>query len=242
MSMTRLIQRAGRRVGLSISRYPPPNTLEWLTQQVFAKLDINCVLDVGAYRGEYVSFLRNEVLFDGHVFSFEPATASYQKLEAVLRDDQRWQGLQYGLGSNGGTATLNVFTSGDFNSLLWPNGYGSQRFATLAGDTVVEEIEIRRLDEVLPDLLERVPSPRVFLKMDTQGSDMDVIEGAQKALPSITALQLELSVRPIYDGQPSLPQTMAALADLGFELLGVFPISRDGLQVVEFDGVFCRAG
>jgi hypothetical protein len=78
--------------------------------------------------------------------------------------------------------------------------------------------------------------------VDTQGSDMDVIEGARKALPSITALQLELSVRPIYDGQPSLPQTMAALADLGFELLGVFPISRDGLRVVEFDGVFCRAG
>jgi FkbM family methyltransferase len=241
MSMTTLIRRAGRRAGLSITRHPAPSTLEWLTRQVFAKLDINCVLDVGAYRGEYVTFLRNEVLFEGQVFSFEPAAASYRELKAASRHDQRWQGFPYGLGSKRETGTLNVFTSGDFNSLLSPNGYGPQRFATLAANATAEEVEIRRLDEVLPAVLEQVPSPRVFLKIDAQGSEMDVIDGAGEALPSIAALQLELSVRPIYRGQPSLPQTMAALADLGFELLGVFPIARDGLRVVEFDGVFCRA-
>ncbi len=241
MSMTRLIRRASRSAGLSITRHPAPNTLEWLTRQVFAKLEINCVLDVGAYFGGYVTFLRNEVLFDGQVFSFEPAAASYRELKAASGHDQRWQVFPFGLGSKRETATLNVFTSGDFNSLLSPNGYGPQRFATLAADAAVEEVEIRRLDEVVPALLEPVPSPRVFLKIDAQGSDMDVIEGAGGALPSITALQLELSVRAIYRGQPSLPQTLAGLADLGFELLGVFPIARDGLRVVEFDGVFCRA-
>lgn len=243
MSMTTLARRVARRAGLSISRYPPPNSLARLTRQAFAALEIDCVVDVGAFRGTYVGFLRNEVGFDGHVLSFEPAAASFQQLQATWSGDPRWRGLPYGLGSKRGTAPLNVFALGDLNSLLSPSDYGSQTFAPLAGAGAVEEVDIRRLDEVLPELLAGIPipSPSLFLKIDAQGTDMDVIEGARGVLPSIAALQLELSVRPIYREQPSLPLAITRLAELGFELLGVFPVVHDGLRVIEFDGLFCRA-
>jgi FkbM family methyltransferase len=156
-------------------------------------------------------------------------------------DDPGWCGLPFGLGSEPGTATLNVFGSGNFNSLLPPSPYGSERFTPLAADADAEAVEMRRLDELMPALLEQVASPRVFLKIDAQGNDLDVVQGAAGVLPRIEALQLELSVRPCYEGQPALPEAIMVLADLHYELLGVFPVARDGLRVVEFDGVFCRS-
>lgn len=237
----RVARRVGRSVGLSITRYPAPNTLAWLTRQVFERLGINCVLDVGAYRGEYVDFLRRELAFAGQVLSFEPAAASHRELTKRWANDPRWRGLPFGLGSQPGTASLNVFGAGNFNSLLPAGEYGSHRFTPLAAAAATEAVELRRLDEVLPELLEHMPSPHVFLKIDAQGSDLDVVQGAAGVLPAIEAMQLELSVRPCYAGQPALPQAITALAELHYELLGVFPVARDGLRVVEFDGLFCRS-
>ena len=50
---------------------------------------------------------------------------------------------------------------------------------------------------------------RVYLKLDTQGTDLDVVEGASGALEAVDALQSEVAVRPIYEGVPELAQSLA---------------------------------
>ena len=39
--------------------------------------------------------------------------------------------------------------------------------------------------------------------------------------------QLELPVKHVYDGMPGLAMTLDRLDDLGFEVTGMFPVTRD---------------
>jgi FkbM family methyltransferase len=240
--LARMLHRAGRRVGLSISRYPPPNSLERLLTHLFRRLDINCVLDVGAHVGGYVRFLRKDLGFDGHVASFEPARGSYRIMEATWGMDERWLGFPHALGRQRGTAELNLFSGGNWNSFLPPNRYGAGRFLELSSRTGSETVEVHRLADVFPTATEPVSEPRAFLKVDTQGYDLDVIEGGEEILTRILGIQMELSAKPIYEGQPPLLTAVSRLGELGFDLAGMFPISRDRdeLRVIELDAVFCR--
>jgi hypothetical protein len=84
----------------------------------------------------------------------------------------------------------------------------------------------------------------VLLKVDTQGFDLEVVEGAVKVLDRVRALQLEVPAKRVYDGMPPLPRTLERLDELGFEVTGMFPVTRDRdlLRVVEFDCVLRRGG
>jgi CO/xanthine dehydrogenase Mo-binding subunit len=99
----------------------------------------------------------------------------------------------------------------------------------------------RRLDEVLPELIAGIGSPRIFLKMDTQGFDSPVLEGASRCLEQIIGIQSEISVIPLYDGMPHYTESLARYEELGFDLINQFVVSRaqDGL-VVEYDYVLAR--
>ena len=111
-----------------------------------------------------------------------------------------------------------------------------------AGD--LQRIEIRRLDETLGACLEGLSSPRLFMKIDTQGFDLAVIEGAGAALDKMLALQTEVALKPIYaDMQTTLCNVIPRLQARGFGVSGLFPVSRnktDGLQIIELDCVMTR--
>jgi hypothetical protein len=67
------------------------------------------------------------------------------------------------------------------------------------------------------------------LKIDTQGYDLEVLKGAENTLQSIRALQLEASVRPIYEGMPGFREVLDYLMSRGFALSAMslcwFPIA-----------------
>jgi hypothetical protein len=84
---------------------------------------------------------------------------------------------------------------------------------------------------------------RIFLKLDTQGYDLRVIEGAGAKLAQIQALQTEVVVKSIYQGMVDYLEALKILQNNGFELTGMFPVTRDDrdqLRVVEMDAVMCR--
>jgi hypothetical protein len=87
-----------------------------------------------------------------------------------------------------------------------------------------------------------IPHPRVLLKTDTQGWDLEVIEGARGCLHHVVAVQAELSVRPIYEGQPDWRTELAALEHDGFTPVHLATVTRDAsLRVVEFDYLGVRS-
>ena len=97
------------------------------------------------------------------------------------------------------------------------------------------------LDDLLPAIAVELGVRRPFLKLDTQGYDLSVIQGADQSLRSIAVLQVELSVIPIYEGMPTYLETIASLNALGFSLSNLFPVAMDSEgRLIEFDCVMIR--
>jgi FkbM family methyltransferase len=242
-ALVKPVKRLARAAGISVTRHPAPNTLERHLKDLVRLLGVNCVLDVGAHEGAYARLLRDEVGFGGHIASFEPAAGSYARLVASRRGDRRWRGYRYALGRDPAMATLNLYDKSQLNSLLTPSSYGIGLFPTLAGATATEAVEVRRLADVFDEVTAAVAHPRVLLKIDTQGFDIQVLEGADGVLDRVAAVQVEVPVKPIYEGMPSFSTLLEWLRGPGFELTGAFPVSRDRdhLRLVELDCILCRA-
>jgi len=111
------------------------------------------------------------------------------------------------------------------------------------GDIVATEmVQIERLDKIFGQCVQRICEPKVLLKMDTQGYDPKVLEGATDRSNSIEALQSEISFRQIYDGMPNFEESIRKMAQMGFELSGLFPVQRDeGVRIVEMDCLMVKS-
>ena len=86
------------------------------------------------------------------------------------------------------------------------------------------------------------PGEKVFLKIDTQGFEGEVLNGAQNVLHQIAIVQLEMSIVPLYVGQRLYDYFFSFFKERGFFLWSLErgfydPISGQHLQ---FDGTFVR--
>lgn len=103
-----------------------------------------------------------------------------------------------------------------------------------------EEVRVRRLDAVFDEFAQ--PADRVFLKLDVQGCEREVLRGGAQSLAKITGVQLEMSLQPLYKGAPGYVEMIELMAASGFTMFSLEP----GLthpqtgQVFEFDGLFFR--
>lgn len=174
------------------------------------------MLDVGANRGQFASELR-KVGYRGHIISFEPIQKEFAVLRRAFRNDAKWQGYQLALGSEDSVAEINVIPGMTFmSSILKP----------IVRQKKVEKIEVRRLDSLLPERLAKVREPKVFLKMDTQGYDLEVFKGAGESCKTILGLQSEICVQPHYEGMPHYLDALATYEKAGFELFNLSTVAR----------------
>jgi len=82
----------------------------------------------------------------------------------------------------------------------------------------------------------------IFVKSDTQGYEAEVLAGLGDAAGRVAGLQLELSLVPIYQGQPDYLTVLNQVRELGFTPHLVVPgyFSRHHGQMIEFDVVCFR--
>ena len=209
-------------------------------KQVLDRLYINCVLDVGANRGQYGILLRR-IGYRGYILSFEPVRENYETLKVVAAQREPWEVFPYALGADNERRQINITAETVFSSFLTPQEQSQVRFR---GNRVTstEEVDIRRLDRVLETCLKDISSPRIYLKLDTQGFDLSVIEGAQSILPKILALQTEVSLHNIYYGMQSFVDSVAKFQAKGFEVIDFITVNRDidQLCALEMDCIMGR--
>jgi FkbM family methyltransferase len=195
------------------------------------------VLDVGANAGQYGDGLR-ELGFRGRLVSLEPVAEAFAELERRAADDGAWDAVRVAASDFDGELTLNITDDSRSSSVLARN----ERFSDKAGWAPKEsrQVAARRLDGLLGELLR--PDERAYLKLDVQGYERHVLDGAGAALARFEAIELELSVTPLYEGQPSLTEMLPLLAERGFRPVCLEPILLDdeGL-LMELDGLFARA-
>lgn len=240
--MKELVRRGATRVGCQIGRLPGIELLSTHLATLLARLRINCILDVGAHVGQYGRFLRN-IGYRGHIVSFEPIGANFAVLERRSAGDRNWSVRRFALGHQEGIVPINVTHLTQFSSFLSPNRYSEGQFGRWSEVEHTEAVEVRRLECVWQEAIGSVKDPRVFLKLDTQGYDLKVLEGAGAYLEQVVALQSELAVKSIYEGMTGYMDAISAMNGMGFEMTGLFPVTRDTeLRIVEVDCVMVRPG
>ena len=240
-AVVNLAKYGARRMGIAISRYPPPESFERHLRDYLSQMEINVVLDVGAYIGDYARGLR-QVGYQGQIISFEPVPASYERLYAAMHKDALWLGQPFGLSDESREALMNTYGQGNFNSLLTLREDAELLYSLDPSLRSRAPIEIRRLDAVLPQLIEGIRSPRVFMKIDTQGHDVSVVRGAAGVLDKIVGLQSELPAVQIYDGMVSMSTALEYYASCGFVPIGFYRenMFRDIQINLEFNVLFNR--
>lgn len=215
------------------------------TAWLLRRFGVDCVIDVGANTGQFAQELRAHG-FRGHIVSFEPVPDFVEQLEKLSADDDRWSVRQIALGSTEGTIPIRVQHS--LSSALTATEYGRGRFVSLREFAGTEPIEVplRRLDGMLDELLEPVVAsgierPRVFLKMDTQGFDLEVFRGLGDRVEELVGLQSEVALLLIYEQMPRMQEAIGTYEAAGFEITGLFPVTRerDG-RVIEYDCMMVR--
>lgn len=235
----RWIQRQARARDVSVRRYSTSNDFEPYLRNLLRALGIEVVIDVGANQGQTVEELR-ELGFTGSIVSFEPTPHLHDALVQRFSGDPRWTGHQLALGAEAGSLTLNRFGPEEsLNSFLTPTAFGAERFKNLREPVGTVDVPVTTLDAIWDEL---IPSGRTFLKVDTQGFDVEVLKGGSASLEHVLALVTEVPINPIYEGMPTMREVFALLDDLGFQLSGLYPVTRDkrGVRMIEANCVFVR--
>lgn len=217
-----------------VERFPMARCL----RDLFRLLGVDCVLDVGANVGQYRNFLRYEVGYEGRIVSFEPIPRNVEVLARRAAADEAWQIEPFALGATAGRSSFNVAAETVFSSFLQPTRGAADLFRGENEVTDRIEVEVRTLDDVLPELERRFAPKRIYLKLDTQGYDLEVVRGGRASMSRICGLQTEASVRQIYEGMPDYATTIREFEALGFELCSLFPVASGTFpRLVEFDCV-----
>jgi FkbM family methyltransferase len=233
------VKNALRPTGYVVKRLPVDVIDEHL-RTLFDLLKINCVIDAGAHYGEYGNSLRRNG-YRERIVSFEPVKASYDELCKTAQNDPAWLTHRLALGSTTAEMEINVSKDSVFSSFLHPSQYSKESFGEESGISAKEVVNIVTLDSVFAKCVDGISDPRVYLKLDTQGYDLEVVRGASECRHLILGLQSEVSVKQIYVGMPKWMDAIGIYGSLGYEVTGLYAVIRDrNMAVIEFDCIFTR--
>jgi FkbM family methyltransferase len=158
-----------------------------------------------------------------------------EKLRARAASDPRWRIEGCALAATPGTATLNIMSGSQFSSLLAPDHAETGLFSDT--NVVVQSVtvETRTLDELVAGIVGG-DRRNIYLKLDTQGFDLEAIKGGLVALRRVAALQTEASFKRIYQGAPGYIVVINCLRQHGFEMSAAHPNNEGHFPVlVELD-------
>ena len=180
------------------------------------------VIDVGARGGAHPVF--NIVNLMVELVGFEPDPEEAKRLQMSGQGNRRFKSLTYlpcALGSMDGQQTFHVCRSSGVSSLYQPNSGFLERFPDARRFQVesTAPIAVRSLDSLRRDRSVKLPQHIDFIKIDTQGSELDILKGAQATLRGeVMAVEVEVEFAPLYNAQPLFRDVDAFLSDCGFTL------------------------
>lgn len=229
-AMRDYIRNLVKKSGFDIVRYRSHNILH--------HYGFDLVFDIGANMGQYARELR-ALGYRGTIISFEPLSMAFKVLEKSARNDPQWKAFNCAIGDTDEQSTINISENScssslsDIHDISIEAAPGSQYIGQ-------ESIQVRRLDTVFPDFY--TGNQHVFLKIDTQGYEKNVLEGGLEALQHVTGLQVEMSLFPVYKDAELFNDMLNYINDKGFRLVHVKPgfcHPQTGVML-QLDAIFLR--
>jgi FkbM family methyltransferase len=209
--------------------------LKTLSQMTRQRVDL--VLEIGANKGQYAQSLRSAG-YTGKIISVEPLSAAFAVLQGKCAQDCDWDCHNLAIGDADAETTINV-SANSYSSSLLPASARTLEIEPRIGYVAQETVNLRRLDSLLPAL---TAAQRIFLKIDAQGSEGDIVEGGRSIFDRVAMVQVELAWTPSYEGQAEMGHMVDTMRELGLEPGSVAPSWTDratGLMP-EIDVTFIR--
>jgi len=216
--------------GITVVPYP--------LKKYFDNFQIDLVLDVGANIGQYAHELRG-LGYRSRIESFEPMTKAFSVLQKRAMHDRNWKVHPFAIGDVETSRDLSISANGPSSSFL-PLSQDAKKAAIDLTYVSKESVEVKRLDSLLPEL--RQDARSIFLKVDTQGFEKNVIDGAGKLLHSFTGIQVELSLTRQYEGELLASQFLELMEAHGFVPYWMLQGYRckKSMQLKQIDVIFFR--
>jgi FkbM family methyltransferase len=235
-----LIKSIAKMLGCTIQRISPYTNSALRLSMLLRNLDASVVMDIGANEGQFAADLR-AAGYRGRIVSVEPLSAAHAALTRAAANDSQWTiAERCAVGAAAGKATLHVAGNSVSSSLreMTAVHLDAAAYSKYVG---TEEVRVVTLADLIAQYA-GASDARVFVKLDVQGHERDVLDGAGERLDTIGGIQLELSLTELYAGQALMPAQVEFLAAHGLSLWSLdrgFMDGRTG-RLLQCDGTFVR--
>jgi FkbM family methyltransferase len=237
--MKKVIKKIVRNFGFNISRYCLSNTAVAQLVNALKMTGINVVFDIGANEGQFAREIR-EHGYRGKIISFEPLTSARKNLLAFAARDPGWHvHEQSAIGNQDGEIEIHIAGNSVSSSVL---PMLESHSSAAVGSTYVgsERVPIFKLDSIANKYLDK--NSNLFIKIDTQGYEWQVLDGANESLKRTQGVLCELSLVPLYHEQRLWRDIVDRLDQYGFMLWALqkgFTNPKTG-QSLQMDGIFVK--
>ena len=200
---------------------------------------IDMVFDVGANSGQFASQLFT-VGYKGQIFSYEPLPEAHRQLEKNARNTENWTVYpRISIGESEGNVEINVAANSVSSSVLpmLDAHLDAAKESKYLGKIISQ---MTTLDNIIEHI--QVRDRNFFIKIDTQGYEWQVLNGANHALSMAKGVLCELSLIPLYEGQHLWLEIIDRLNKMGFNLWAIqkgFSNSETG-RTLQIDAIFFK--
>ena len=199
---------------------------------------IGTVLDVGANEGQFVKVAR--ALFpEAPILAFEPNPHLTHALERLLAVSGSGVVFPLACGREPAVIPLYLTKFSPSASLLRPTELRIPDFPVAEiGETI--QVKVERLDDIVRS--SELARPPYLLKIDVQGFELEVLQGATGILPDVSVVLCEVNAADFYAGQAGFEQIYLFMREHGFKLVDLGePIrARATGEVLYFDVAFLK--
>lgn len=204
--------------------------------------EIDCIFDVGANVGQYAQMLRSKVNYKGLIISFEPSPDAASQLRELSKNDPLWVVEELALSDTNSELSFNIMQNSQFSSLSQPRHDQVALFKYENNITETIKVQAETLNNAYRRLKGKYQFSRPFLKMDTQGFDVTIINSAQLVLKQFIGLQSELAIKKIYANSIDYREAITLYEASGFTLNAFLPNNAGHFpKFIEIDCVMIRS-
>ncbi len=204
---------------------PPPLEVRAYRRIKAKGFSPGAIIDVGAYEGNWTRLARS-VFQDAPVLMVEAQVGQTSILDKVCADLPNVSLASAVLSSRAGDEV--VFYEMATGSSLRPE------------NSNVPRIERRLISRTLDDVAADFRGP-IFLKIDVQGAELDVLGGGQRILEKCEVVQLEVALLPYNEGAPQIVDLLVQMKAWGFVPFDFAGFVRpNGTDLVQTDIIFVR--
>lgn len=236
----RITKKIFQKFGILIRKYNAATSEELRRIKLLKHYNIDLVFDIGANKGQYASGII-DAGYSNKIVSFEPLSSAYSLISNESKKHVNWEvAPRCAIGSKKEEIEINISANSVSSTLLnmLDSHYEGAPDSKIVGK---EKVQVYPLDEIGEKY--GSSAKNIFLKIDVQGFEQEVLKGAQSTIQKAKGIEMEISLVPLYENQNwLLPQVLEYMEKNGFQLTSIVPAFTDHKTgvVLQCNGIFFR--